>query len=77
MPGIALASLFSDWSHEIATAVLPASWVLSAWLRLALSASDLLRSARYAASSPFPLLLRLAAATALISVASAFQERYP
>ena len=34
--GIALASLFSDWSHEIATAVLPAFLgslgVASAWL---------------------------------------------
>jgi hypothetical protein len=39
-----------------------------AWL--ALSASDFFRSAKCAASSPFALLLRLAAATALISVAS-------
>jgi len=34
--GIALASLFSDWSHEIATAVLPAflgsPGVAAAWL---------------------------------------------
>ena len=42
--------------------------ISGAWL--ALSASDFFRSARCAASSPFPLFLRPAAATALISVAS-------
>jgi MFS family permease len=46
--GIALASLFSDWSHEIATAVLPAFLgslgVAAAWLGLIEGVSDGLSS---------------------------------
>ena len=42
--GIALASLFSDWSHEIATAVLPAFLgslgVAAAWLGIIEGISD-------------------------------------
>ena len=46
--GIGLASLFSDWSHEIATAVLPAflatMGVAAAWLGLIEGVSDGLSS---------------------------------
>jgi MFS family permease len=46
--GIALASLFSDWSHEIATAVLPAFLsslgVAAAWLGFIEGVSDGLSS---------------------------------
>ncbi len=46
--GIALASLFSDWSHEIATAVLPAFLgslgVTAAWLGIIEGISDGLSS---------------------------------
>jgi hypothetical protein len=46
--GIALASLFSDWSHEIATAVLPAFLgslgVAAAWLGVIEGVSDGLSS---------------------------------
>src|SRR5271157_4309354 len=46
--GIALASLFSDWSHEIATAVLPAFLgslgVAAAWLGIIEGVSDGLSS---------------------------------
>ena len=46
--GIALASLFSDWSHEIATAVLPAFLgslgVAAAWLGIIEGISDGLSS---------------------------------
>jgi hypothetical protein len=46
--GIALASLFSDWSHEIATAILPAFLgslgVAAAWLGIIEGVSDGLSS---------------------------------
>src|ERR1700745_1833176 len=46
--GIALASLFSDWSHEIATAVLPAFLgslgAAAAWLGIIAGVSDALSS---------------------------------
>src|SRR5512143_2369793 len=46
--GIGLASLFSDWSHEIATAVMPAflgtMGVAAAWLGLIEGVSDGLSS---------------------------------
>jgi MFS family permease len=46
--GIALASLFSDWSHEIATAILPAFLasmsVAAAWLGIIEGISDGLSS---------------------------------
>jgi hypothetical protein len=46
--GIALASLFSDWSHEIATAVLPAFLgslgMAAAWLGIIEGISDGLSS---------------------------------
>src|SRR5437899_10532207 len=46
--GIGLASLFSDWSHEIATAVLPAflatMGVAAAWLGVIEGVSDGLSS---------------------------------
>src|SRR5436853_5505262 len=46
--GIGLASLFSDWSHEIATAVLPAFLsslgVAAAWLGVIEGVSDALSS---------------------------------
>jgi hypothetical protein len=48
VPGIAWASLFSDWSHEIATAVLPAFLgslgVAAAWLGIIEGISDGLSS---------------------------------